>query len=327
MSPSLEQPALFDLPLPVLEPAESRAEDRAVAAKLSPRIRLGTTSWSYPGWIGSVYGASAPAKLLSSRGLTAYAKHPLLRAVEVDRTYYEPVPASVLRELAGQVPDGFRFVVKASEECTVLRFPVHARYGKKRGEANPRYLDAAFAASAVVGPFVEGLGPKGGILLFQFPPQDVGEPAAFAESLVHFFAQLPRGVPYAVEIRNEELLTPAYVAALEEAGAVHCHNLWTGMPPLLAQVRRIPPPARRPLVIRWLLRPGDTFEDARARYTPFDRLVDEDTASRALIAGLVSKADRHDVPAFVIIDNKAEGSAPLSAARLAAAIVTASVEP
>ncbi len=82
----------------------------------------------------------------------------------------------------------------------------------------------------------------------------------------------------------------------------------------------IPPRARRPLLVRWLLRSGDTFEDARRRYAPFNRLVDEDCTNRALIADLVTRAQAHGVPALVLVDNKAEGCAPESVVRLARAI-------
>jgi hypothetical protein len=89
------------------------------------------------------------------------------------------------------------------------------------------------------------------------------------------------------------------------------------MPSVLAQARRIPPAARRPLLIRWLLRRDETFEDARARYAPFDRIVREDLETRATIASLTRKAHAHGVPVFVLVDNKAEGCAPESIARLA----------
>jgi uncharacterized protein YecE (DUF72 family) len=315
------QPDLFELPRHELVAAELQPAHVALAAQLPPGIRLGTTSWSFPGWAGIVYGADAPAKLLASDGLTAYAKHPLLRAVEIDRTYYAPLSAAALQSFAEQVPEDFRFVVKAHEDCTFVRFPSHARYGKRGGEVNPRYLDAAYATEAVVAPFREGLGTKAGVLLFQFPPQAVGEPRAFAEQLRDFLVRLPKGVIYAVEIRNPLLLTPEYAAALEEAGAVHCHNAWAAMPSIPRQARQIPPRARRPLVIRWLLRRGDTFEGARARYAPFGRVVDEDPANRVLIADLVAKAHSHGVPALVMIDNKAEGCAPGSVVHLAKAIV------
>lgn len=315
------QHELFAPSIHAVPPAVAPPEYLALAGRLPPSIRLGTTSWSYPGWAGTVYGTNASEKDLSRYGLTAYSKHPLLRTVEIDRTYYEPLSATALRSYADQVPDDFRFVVKAHEDCVTFKFPSHARYGKKGGASNPHYLDAAYAEDIVVAPFREGLGAKAGIVLFQFPPHEVDEPAAFAEQLHDFLVQLPKNVLYAVEIRNAELLVPAYSAALEDAGAVHCHNAWTAMPSVTTQARAIAPGARRPFVVRWLLRQGDTFENARDRYAPFDRLLEEDSATRGLIAGIVAKAHSHGVPVFVIIDNKAEGCAPKSVARLAEAIV------
>jgi len=320
------QGTLFHLAPREIDPAESKPEHVRLAAELPRSVCLGAMTWSFPGWIGIVYGANVSEKHLASHGLTAYSKHPLLRVVEIDRSYYEPLPADVFRAFADQVPDDFRFFVKAHEECTVFRYPPHARYGKKRETLNPRFLDAAYAADAVIGPLVSGLGSKLGGLLFQFPPQDVGDPRAFAEKLHDFLRRLPSGIPYAVEIRNAELLTSDYAAALEDAGAIHCHNAWTSMPPVLTQVKRIPPGARRPLLIRWLLREGDRFEEARARYAPFNRIVDEDRPNRDTIARLVAKAHLHGVPAFVLVDNKAEGCAPESIARLARAIADALVE-
>jgi uncharacterized protein YecE (DUF72 family) len=216
-----------------------------------------------------------------------------------------------------QVPADFRFVVKAHEDCTQPQYPRHARYGKKQGELNGRFLDASYAVDAVVGPAVEGLGESLAVVLFQFPPQDAREPRAFADKLAGFLARLPRGVPYAVELRNPELLTPAYARALEQTGAVHAHNVWGSMPAVLAQARAIPPVARRPLIVRWLMRPGDDYEGARSRFLPFSRLAEPDLASREDIASLVAKALAHDVPAFVLVNNKAEGSAPESLFELA----------
>lgn len=177
--------------------------DLGDAAKVSERVRLGTMSWAYRGWAGIVYGDRVALKDMSELGLTAYSKHPLLRAVEVDRSYYEPLSAETFEAYAGQVPDDFRFVVKAHEECTVRVFPTHARYGPKRGLANDRYFDVAYAAEHVVGPTAAGLGPKLGALLFQFPPQDVGEDVhSFADRVHAFLSRLPKGVRYAVELRK-----------------------------------------------------------------------------------------------------------------------------
>jgi uncharacterized protein YecE (DUF72 family) len=311
------QRALFDEAPRALKAAAPRPEHRALAARLPPTIRFGTMSWNFPGWIGKVYDAAAPKTRLADRGLPAYASHPLHRAVELDRTYYEAPAADFFRGLAAEVPDDFQFLVKAHEECTVFRFPTHARYGKRRGELNGRFLDAAYATDAVVGPTMEGLGGKAGPLLFQFPPQLLEAPGAFAQRLHDFLRRLPRGPAYAVELRNAELFTPEYGAALLDAGALHCHNVWSAMPPLLRQARAIPPGARRPLLVRWLLRPGDNYEAAGERYQPFDRLREEDPESRSAIATLVAKAHAHGVPALITVNNTAEGCAPDGIARLA----------
>jgi uncharacterized protein YecE (DUF72 family) len=320
-SRSAEQPSLFKLPPRVVEAAAEHAQHRALREQLAAGLRLGTMSWSFPGWRGLVYGDSADPKLLADAGLTAYSKHPLLGTVEIDRSFYEPLPARYFEGVSEQVPADFRFLVKAHEDCSLLRFPRHARYGKKQGDGNARFMDPSYATDAVVGPSVEGLGAKLGAILFQFPPQDVGTPGAFAERLAGFLQRLPRGVTYAVEVRNAELLTPAYARALEDAGAVHAHNVWGNMPSVRKQARLIPPAARRPLIVRWLMRRGDDYEGARSRFLPFTRLVEPDLPNRRDIATLIAKALAHEVPALVVVNNKAEGSAPASIVELAGEIV------
>ncbi|MET0343198.1 MAG: DUF72 domain-containing protein [Polyangiales bacterium] len=307
--PPRAQGTLFDLPPPRLPLAEGALAHTPLAARLPASIRLGGMTWSYPGWAGHVYADALSDKQLAAHGLTAYAQHPLLRLVEIDRTYYEPLSADAFATYAAQVPDDFRFVIKAHEDCTVLRFPMHARYGKKRGLANPRYFDPEYAARMVVEPAARGLGMQLGAILFQLSPEDHGHPEAFAENVFRFLSALPAGVSYAVELRTPALLTRAYGEALAAARALHCLSVWTVMPSLLQQARLIPPAARRPLLVRWLLRKDARYEDASTRYAPFDRIVDEDLEHRAEIAGLVAKAHAHGVSSLVLVDNKAEGCA------------------
>lgn len=38
-----------------VQPAPPRAEDVVLAERLSPRVHLGTSTWSYPGWQGLVW--------------------------------------------------------------------------------------------------------------------------------------------------------------------------------------------------------------------------------------------------------------------------------
>lgn len=79
---------------------------------------------------------------------------------------------------------------------------------------------------------------------------------------------------------------------------------------------------RLPLVARWNLHAGRGYDEARADYFPFNRLVEEDRPTRAALAGLAHAAAAADREVFITINNKAEGSAPLSVQRLAEAIVT-----
>lgn len=317
------QCTLFALGSGELAPAPARPELEELGRALPSAVRLGTMSWAFPGWRGIVYDAAAPSSALSARGLSAYARHPLLGAVEIDHSYYDPLNSQQLAAYASQVPERFRFLVKAHEACVVRRYPDHARHGRRRGEPNPLYLDPAYATDAVIGPVLDGLGDKLGAILFQFPPGNDIAPAAFADQLAAFLARLPRGPAYAVELRNSACLTPRYSEALAQHGAVHCHNAWSAMPGVLEQARSMPPAARKPLVVRWLLGPGEKYEEQRARFHPFSRLAREDLAARAAIARLAARAAAHDVPVLITINNKAEGCAPESAVRLGRAIIEA----
>lgn len=295
-----------------------------LATELSQDIYLGTSSWSFPGWQGIVYDGAASPTRLARDGLRAYANHPLLRSVGVDRTYYAPIPSDAFAEYADMVADDFRFLVKAHEWCTVARFPKHPRYGPHKGMENERFLHAGHALEHVVGPMLEGLGDKAGVLLFQFPPQDVwamGGPVGFAERLREFLVQLPAGVVYAVEIRNPALMNDVYREAIGSTGAVHCFNAHPSMPPVEVQRRFFADIDAPATVIRWMLARHFRYEDAKQTYAPFDRIVDEDLDARSQIAGAVRTAVRQKRRAFVIVNNKAEGSAPLSVQRLAEAIV------
>lgn len=297
-----------------------------LASHLPPWIHLGTSSWSFPGWRGIVYDGDASEARLAREGLAAYAQHPLLRTVGIDRTYYAPISAAAFERYAASVPADFRFLVKAHEMCTWQRIPHHPRYGALRGQNNERFLHAGYAAAEVVGPCIDGLGDKLGVLLFQFAPQPIGgfgDPAAFAARLHEFLRQLPRGPLYAVELRNPELLTERYAAALRDAGATHCLNVHPTMASVRTQATLTLSASSPAVVIRWMLRSGLRYEEAKARYAPFDRLVDQDPRARDAIADLCRRAVQRGRAAYVIINNKAEGSAPLSAFQLAAAIAAA----
>jgi hypothetical protein len=73
------------------------------------RVIVGTSGWSYPSWQPGFY----PAGLDRTSFLSFYAEH--LHAVELNATKYRLPSQGQFESWAAQVPDGFRFAVKAPE--------------------------------------------------------------------------------------------------------------------------------------------------------------------------------------------------------------------
>lgn len=90
-----EQPGLFDQQL--------RA---AVSDRLFPRIRIGTSSWTDPGFVADWY----PAKLPARARLGWYAGH--FDYVEINSTFYAIPAARAVERWARETPDDFLFDVK-----------------------------------------------------------------------------------------------------------------------------------------------------------------------------------------------------------------------
>ena len=307
-----------------VNPAPLLPDVEALAASLPETIRLGTSSWSFPGWEGLIYDRPAPQATLSREGLPLYSQHPLLRTVGVDRTYYRPMTAAQFADYAAQVPETFRFLVKAHEYCTLAGFGDHPRYGTRRGQSNHLFLDPHYATQEVVGPFTDGLKDKAGPLLFQFSPQDhtgLAGPDSFVERLYQFLDSLPRGPVYAVELRNTTLFTPEYVDALSAVGACHCLNGHPSMPSVREQAALVQPERGRAVVVRWMQALHLSYQAAKQQYAPFNQIVDADPTSRQAIAALCLDSSVRRQPTYVIVNNKAEGCAPLSIVQLAQQIV------
>ena len=328
------QPGLFEQPAPARRkppPGEvqpSWDSPLLEAPPLPADIRLGTSSWFFPGWRGLVYEGLHPQTALSKKGLAAYAQIPLLRTVSLDRTFYAPITTIEYARYAAQVPDPFSFVVKAP----ALVCDAVTRDEQGRGRvANPHFLDPAIAAREFVVPCLEGLGTKAGPLVFQISPLPRGlveEAAVLIEQLAVFFAALPTELGrlrplYALELRNAELLTPRLMRMLREVGVRYCVGLHDRMPEVERQeaaLRALDGDVPGDLVVRWNLHRGFLYQAAKQRYDPFDRLVDEDPETRRILARMAQAAFRAGRKVWITANNKAEGSAPLSLLKLAGEI-------
>ena len=138
---------------------------------------VGTSGFSYDEWKGNFYPEDLPAK----NRLTYYASK--LPTVEINNTFYRMPREPLLQGWAAQVPETFRFVLKAPQRIT------HIKRLKPECVEDTAYL---LRTAAVLG---DRLGP----LLFQLPPnmkQDLAR-------LEAFLAFLPEGTRAAFEFRNE----------------------------------------------------------------------------------------------------------------------------
>jgi uncharacterized protein YecE (DUF72 family) len=159
------------------------------------RVLAGTSGYSYKEWKGSFY----PEKLATDQMLRFYGEQ--FDTVEINNTFYRMPSEKVLVQWAEQVPEGFRFVLKASRRIT------HQHRLKDAGEPLGYLLRNASV-----------LGDKLGPTLFQLPPnlkQDLAR-------LQDFLALLPNRWPAVFEFRNASWFDDQVYEALRERGVALC---------------------------------------------------------------------------------------------------------
>jgi uncharacterized protein YecE (DUF72 family) len=156
---------------------------------------VGTSGFAYKEWKGIFY----PEDLSDKEMLAHYASR--LPAVEINNTFYRMPTEKLLLGWAAQVPERFRFSIKASRRIT---------HQKKLADAaeETEYLLRTVSVLA------DRMGP----VLFQLPPylrKDDGLLASFLELL-------PPTVPAAFEFRHASWLDDATLALLAGRGVALC---------------------------------------------------------------------------------------------------------
>lgn len=306
-------------------------EDRAIAAALPSWIHLGTSSWSFPGWSGLVWRGRPTEDQLARAGLRAYAQQPLLRTVCVDRSYYGPLRVEDVASYAAQLSEAaaltpllppFRLVSKVWDEITTAVFPAHPRYGARAGQRNPSFLDAPRFLAEVLEPyraFAHHFGP----FVFELTPMPRGamDDVALADRVDAFLSACrlwSDAFSWAFELRNQELMTPRWHDVLRAHRAAHVFTYWTAMPSLRAQLASHGKIASPFVVARLMLPPFTRYAEKKAEYAPFDRLVAPQADMRDDVVTILRAAAEADCSdAFILANNKAEGSAPLTVREIA----------
>jgi len=298
----------------------------AIAALAAKGVFIGTSSWKYPGWFGQLYdhdryvwrGRFSKARF-EKLCLAEYAQ--VFKSVSVDAAYYQFPSRHWLEAMVALVPGDFQFALKVTDEITMKRFPNLPRFARRAGQPNQNFLNADLFATAFLGacePFKSNIG----LLMFefsQFHSSEFGRGREFLTALDEFLAKLPKGWPYAVEIRNRNLLRAEYFTVLARRGAAHIFNSWTDMPPVSEQAA-LPGGFTSPdfFAARFLLKPGRKYEDAVKLFSPYERVQDPDPDGRGVAANLMMRAAQsgHRTRGYIYLNNRFEGNALASIAAI-----------
>jgi hypothetical protein len=134
-------------------------------------------------------------------------------------------------------------------------------------------------------------------------------------------AQVPKRYEYAIEVRNPHILGPDYRAILKAHGAAHVYNHYTALPSLLEQHKAMEETFTAPFTILRLLTPRDKkHHDAVKAYEPYDKIVKPLPDMRRETVALVRHANAGNLRAYVLVNNRSEGNAPLTVQALADAL-------
>ncbi|UCE02519.1 MAG: DUF72 domain-containing protein, partial [Candidatus Latescibacterota bacterium] len=159
------------------------------------RIHAGTSGFAYKEWKPSFY----PEDLATSGFLRYYAER--LQTVEINNSFYRMPSKKVVNGWAAEVPESFRFAVKASRRITHFK-----RLHDVAGE-----LEFLFENLTALG---ERLGP----VLFQLPPNMVKDVARLRD----FLMQLPPGRRHVLEFRHSSWFDEEVYDALRDSGVALC---------------------------------------------------------------------------------------------------------
>ena len=281
-------------------------------------VFIGTSSWKYPGWRGQLYDSARyewRGKFAKTRFekncLAEYAE--VFKTVCVDAAYYSFPGVKYLEGLAAQVPPDFQFAFKVTDEITLKKFPNLPRFGQRAGQLNEHFLKAEVFERGFLQP-CQAIRPQVGLLIFEFSrfyPADYAQGRDFVAALDSFLAELPRGWPYAIEMRNKHWLQPDYFDCLSRHRVAHLYNSWTEMPPVSEQMALAGSRTNPDLVAaRFLLKPGRAYEDAVKSFQPYDQTKEVNAEARQAGAALIREGKENPQrKTFIYVNNRLEGNA------------------
>lgn len=280
-------------------------------------IRFGTSTWTYEGWQGQIYRRTYAPTAFTRECLGEYCQYlykgqPLFKTVGVDSSFYRPPTTAQLRRYLTQIPEDFEMCAKVWQEITIPVYAKHPRYGPHAGQRNPTFLDPKTFIDFVLKPYRDAhFQPHAGPFIFEFQRHGLSADE-FLSRLDDLLGALPKEFRYSVELRNAGLLGERYGQVLKKHGVAHVYNHWSYMPPLADQHQRMGAFTAPFTVLRLLTPLKMTYEAAKKRAEPYDKIVGELPEMRREAVTLIRRATAESRTVYALVNNRAEGNAPLT---------------
>lgn len=297
-------------------------------------VHFATASDRYAGWIGQIYSPEAGYKISKSqktlkgekfteekvpvRSLEEFFQH--YSALELDFTFYaflldaEGKPTrnfAPLAEYAKWIPEDAHILLKVPEAiCAKKHWTI--KDGKRVFAENSGYLDPERFTEQFYKPATDLLGKRLAGFIFEKgyqrkdatppPEENIGD-------LARFFEAIPGDQRYAIEERTDRLKSHTYFDFLRKRGIANVFSHWTWLPDLRRQWEQSPGFTGGFSITRLMTPLRMPYEEAYARYFPFDELKDEMPAMYRDAAQIIREGLKAGVPTVTVSNNRAGGNA------------------
>lgn len=272
-------------------------------------VYLGSCSWKYPSWEGLVYSSRSPGNFLEE-----YSQK--YQSVEIDQWFWSLGKASyglpnrnLVAEYDAATSSDFRFTIKCPNTITsslAYRGGTQPNQWFLHPEVFKQFFDR-----------IEPLAPKLGLLMFQFEylnKDKMGSRKQFLDRLDTFFSTLPKGLPYAVEIRNPRWIDSSWFTFLQgqQVAPVLLQGYW--MDDIIAILERYGDQLGDRACIR--LHGDDRKGIEQVTGEDWSSVVTSKDDELSLLAPLIAKVVKEGTTLYINVNNHYEGSSPLTISKL-----------
>jgi uncharacterized protein YecE (DUF72 family) len=249
-----------------------------------PNVYVGTSGWTYPDWLGSLYPAeSKPRDLIQH-----YARY--FRAVEIESTYSTIPARAVVTGWKENTPSGFIFAAQVPGVIT------HQKVMKDCQRELTTFLNS-----------MELLGDCLGPLLLQFPyfnRNAFTSRAQFDKLLLPFLKTLPKEFKFALEIRNKNWISWDFLEMLRDHSVAFVVVAQAWMPSVDVLARALDLLCGDFLYARFI---GDRKEGKTQRW---NHLIEDKTSELIVWIEELKKIAERASRAYIFFSNHYAGFAP-----------------